>query len=114
MVFRDSFLYSIYPMVTRNNKVRNPIISNPNFDLYIFIVFSFYVWSNAPQRVGYGFVADKSAGFVRRRPNIVKWEEFSAENSEAMNYSWCCKQFFILPQFQLHKFHFYFLDIFFS
>jgi len=39
--------------------------------------------------IGYGFVADKSAGFVRRKPNIVKGEEFSAENSEAMNYRRC-------------------------
>jgi len=39
--------------------------------------------------IGYGFVADKSVGFVRRKPNIVKGEEFSAENSEAMNFSRC-------------------------
>jgi len=38
----------------------------------------YHSFSNVCQRVGYGFVADKSAGFVRRKPKIVNLRGLSA------------------------------------
>ena len=48
-----------------------------------------------PNVIVYGFVARKSSRIFCRKPKIVKMQEFSAENSEAMNYTRCCKTFFL-------------------